>query len=338
MKLKSADITVVFQGAVAAHASESGPTLLECVRHTRRALPNARYVLSTWEGSELPRGLPVDEVVYSKDPGALPSIKFRVQQPNNINRQITSTSAGLATVRTTYAVKLRSDTFLRHAGFLDYYLKYARYVHADAMVFNKFFTVDPYVFEQMAFHLSDWFQFGPTEAMRQYWDARPMSVEDATHYQGTPHARHSTFLDREFRCRLAVEQHVSTQYASRLGYTVPRFHNDLSPPVLQSFRRFMLERAIVLDPWLIGLEVPKYDWTAHSLFQSMNCIGHVDWYWAMSAKHGSAFTDKGILAQGKMRAAKKRRLGLLARVSAPFGALLYTRPAKVLVNRVLKYL
>jgi hypothetical protein len=336
--MPGSDITVVFQGAIAAHGVESAPTTLECVQRTRRALPDARYVLSTWAGTQLPRGLPVDEVVYCKDPGSLPSIKLKSEQANNINRQIVTAAAGLAAVRTTHAVKMRTDSFLRHAGFVDHYGRYARYLEQDAMVFNKLFTVDPDVFERLPFHLSDWFQFGPAQALRAYWNAAPMSLEEATHYERGQHAPHSTFLDREFRCLLAVEQHVCTQYAARLGYAVPRFHNDLSPRVLASFRRFIMERAIILDPGQIGLEVPKHDWATRSRFQSMNCIGHADWYCAMAQRHPSAFNDAALLAEGKKRSRKKARLGMLARVASPFGKWLYNRPAKMLVNRLLRFL
>jgi hypothetical protein len=165
-----------------------------------------------------------------------------------------------------------------------------------------------------------------------------MSPEEATHYERNAHARHSTFLDREFRCLLAVEQHVCAQYAGRLGYSVPRFHNDVSAPVVESFRRFMVERAIILDPWLIGLETPKYGWALQSRFQSLNCIGHVDWYYALSKRHPGWFADAGMLRQARKRAAKKRRLGVLARLAAPFGSWAYSRPAKLIVNRVLRFL
>jgi hypothetical protein len=174
--------------------------------------------------------------------------------------------------------------------------------------------------------------------MRAYWSARPMTLQEATYYERNAHARHSTFLDREFRCLLAVEQHICAQYAARLGYSVPRFHNDISPPVMDSFRRFIAERAIILDPWLIGLETPKYGWALQSRFQSLNCVGHVDWYYALSERHPGSFTDKGMLRQGKARAAKKRRLGVLARLSAPFGGWVYSRPAKLIINRVLRFL
>ena len=69
----------------------------------------------------------------------------------------------------------------------------------------------------------------------------------------------------------------------------------------------------------------------------MNCISHADCYHVMSERHAAACTDKALLAQGKARAAKKRKLRMLARLSAPFGRWLYTRPGKMIANRLLRY-
>jgi hypothetical protein len=207
----------------------------------------------------------------------------------------------------------------------------------DAVLFGKLFTVDPLVFEQLPFHMSDWFQFGPIEALRDYWSAEPMTLAEATHYEKAPHASHSTFLDRQFRCRLAVEQHLCAHYAARRGYPVPRFHNDASPAVLESFAAFLRERAIVVDPAQSGFRLPKHDWAVRSRFQSLNCIGHADWYYGMSRRH-RAFSDEGLVREGRARRRTKARLHALAKLSTPFGRLLYTRPAKILVNRILRYL
>jgi hypothetical protein len=337
VKIKSSDITVVFQGSVSAHAREDGPTIAKYVKRTRRALPNARYLLSTWNGSELPRDLEIDDVVYSEDPGALPSIKARGGEPNNVNRQIVTAAAGLGKVSTSHALKLRTDSYLRHAGFFDRYLKYAPCMAPDAVLFGKLFTVDPLVFEQLPFHMSDWFQFGPTEALRDYWSAPQMTLAEATHYETAPHGSHSTFLDRQFRCRLAVEQHVCAHYAARRGYPVPRFHNDVSPAVLESFAAFLQERVIVVDPAQSGFWLPKHEWAVQSRFQSFNCIGHADWYYGMSRRH-KAFSDVRFVREGRARRRTKSRLHALAKLSTPFGRLLYTRPAKILVNRILRYL
>ena len=117
--MRNADITIVFQGAFKPYVTQGKESFLRNVRKAKRVLPGAKIIVSTWKGAEIPSGLVVDDIVFSEDPGALPPLKLTDDKPNNANRQLLSTQAGLAAVTTPYAVKLRSDCYLEHAGFLD---------------------------------------------------------------------------------------------------------------------------------------------------------------------------------------------------------------------------
>jgi hypothetical protein len=334
MAVREADITIVFQGPVV-----GGPAGTAWhIRRTRQALPSARCILSTWSGSDC-RGIEVDEVVLSDDPGGLPGIKRRdgLQELNNVNRQLRSTERGLAAADTPYAIKIRTDCALEHAGILREFNRWSA-EGTDRILVSSLFTVDPEMFEQMAYHVSDWVQLGGTQSLRTYWSAPFMNERDATYYERVPYAGHSTFMDRRFRCRLAVEQYVACRYAERLGYPIPRFHNDVTPEILTGHRRFLVERTAVLDPWQIGLHFPKYQWAYRSAFQRLNCLLFEDWR--------QLVVEQGAIPRGVMPAEpgarSRRRRKCLARALSQWadaaGPLLIRPGSKRIVNGLLSLL
>lgn len=276
--MKTTDITLVFQGVFRPWVTREYENFARNIALTRRALPGTRIVLSSWEGVELPPGLEPDSVVESPDPGGLAPLKLDDTKANNVNRQLLTTQAGLAAVRTPYAAKLRTDCFLEHAGFLDWYLE-QRAVDGgrERLLASSFFTLDPALFERLPYHVSDWFHFGPTELLREWWAAPPMSMEDAQYHETHPHAPGSSIFERRFRARYAVEQHICMGFAAGRGYTCPRFLNDVSDAVLADYRRFLAHETMLLDPWQIGLRFDKYEWVGNSAFQRLNNLMHLDW-------------------------------------------------------------
>ena len=334
MPVKDADVTVVFQGPVV-----PGPEGTESqIRRTRQALPSARYVLSTWEESDC-RGVHVDQIVLSEDPGGLPGIKRRdgPNELNNVNRQLRSTARGLTVVNTPYALKMRSDCALEQAGILREFDRWCAAAPTGRFLASSIFTIDPMMFEQMAYHVSDWVQFGTTNVLQEYWSAPFMDAKDATHYEHVPYASHSTFMDRRFRCRLAVEQYVACRYAERLGYAVPRFHNDVRLEVLAGHRRFLAERTAIVDPWHIGLHFPKYAWAYRSAFQRLNCLLFEDWCQLCVEEgrfSGSQSRTRGV----ESRRQRKRLARVLSRWIDRAGPLLVRPGSKRLVNRFLAIL
>jgi hypothetical protein len=333
MPVTDAEVTVVFQGPVV-----PGPEgTAHQISRTRRVLPSARFVLSTWEGSDC-RDIDVDWIVLSEDPGGLPGIKRRdSRELNNVNRQLRSTSRGLALVDTPYAIKIRSDCGLEQAGILREFDRWCAVSRTDRILACSMFTVDPMMFEQMAYHVSDWVQFGATGALQAYWSGPFMDEKDATHYERVPYAAHSTYMDRRFRCRLAVEQYVACQYAERLGYEVPRFHNDVRPGILAGHRRFLAERTAIVDPWDIGLHFPKYAWAYRSAFQRLNCVLFEDWY-QLAVEEGCLSGAEDFASSVQSRRQRKRFARLLSRWVDRAGPLLVRPRCKRFVNRFLSVL
>ena len=334
MAVSEADVTIVFQGPVVAGPAGTASQILR----TRQALPSARYVLSTWTGSDC-RGIEVDQLVLSDDPGGLPGIKRRdgLKELNNVNRQLRSTERGLAAADSPYAIKIRTDCALEHAGILREFNRWStRYT--DRILVSSLFTVDPEMFEQMAYHVSDWVQFGATQSLRTYWSAPFMNERDATYYERVPYAVHSTFMDRRFRCRLAVEQYVACRYAERLGYPIPHFHNDVRPEVMAGHRRFLAERTAVLDPWQIGLHFPKYEWAYRSAFQRLNCLLFEDWHQLFVEQGGTASADRSAEPAARSRRRRKRVARALSQWADAAGPLLLRPGCKRIVNQLLSLL
>jgi len=322
--MKTSDITLVVQGVFKPWITRDRDNFARNIARTRKALPGARIVLSTWQGAELPPGLRVDAVVESPDPGGLAPLKLDDRKPNNVNRQLVTTCAGLAKVETPYAAKLRTDCFLEHAGFIDYYLEQrALDGGRERLLASSFFTLDPALFERLPYHLSDWFHFGPTALLRDVWSAAPMSMDDAQYHETHPHARDSSVFERKFRSRFAVEQTICMAFAARLGYACPRFLNDLSDAVLADYRRFLAHEVMLLDPWQIGLRFDKYGWVGTSPFQRMNNLMYLDWL-ALANPQLSGQSDPVLLGRLMRQRRRQKALARLAfRCSSPLHAMLF---------------
>lgn len=331
------DITVVFQGAFSAHLGEDRIDFNDNIKSLRKILPGVKIILSTWEGTYVPEKFKFDEIVYSKDPGGLNGIKRKeVDKANNINRQIISTYNGLRAVNTTYALKLRTDCSLEHAGFIDYFKKFNK--GEERFVACCFFTIDPEVYEHMPFHISDWFQFGKTETLLKYWDVSLMEKEEAAWYLNNEYDKSSSYFDKEFLSKFAVEQYLAINYAKRFGYITPSYHNDDAELVLDSHRRFLAKQVIVLDPWQIGLSFPKYRWAYSSKFSSMNCIMFLDWYKNYVECENIKSPDLGLLSVANERIKKKNKLKRLINLIEPIAD--YWYPSKLrrwLIRIVMKF-
>lgn len=304
------DVTVVFQGAFKAHAPRDGKPFAQILKRTRQALPGAQIVVSTWAGTEVPGLFGIDHVVHSVDPGALAPLKLTDDKANNINRQIVSTRAGLAAVQTRYVVKMRTDCLLDHAGFIDFFVAQARRDgHERRIVAGAFFTLDATVLERIPYHVSDWFQFGLTEVLRDYWRIPLMTPAQGRHYESRVHAPHSNVFERRFRAEFAVEQYLALPYARQRGYLCPQYLNDIRPEVRADYQRFLAQEVLVLDPWHIGLVFPKYTWVNDSLVQRINNFMHLDWL-ALSPGHPGFDDAKPEFLRALLT--RRRRLKALA--------------------------
>lgn len=336
--ISGSQISVVMQGALPVPASPAWRALQENLSRLRRLLPGAPILLGTWHGQPIQRGLDVDHVARADDPGPLPGFKYqRAPLVNNVNRQIVGAAAVLAHVATPYTLKLRLDCGIHHVAWLEHYARFGRGADgSERLAVPSFFTLDPRMFEQLPFHVSDWCVFGPSGRVRRLWSAPLMTLEAATHYDRHPVATHSTWFDRRYRSRLAAEQHLACHYATRLGYATPVYHNDISGLVLASHDRFMARELLVLDLGQFGLANAKYPAVARSSLQHLNGFMFLDWYGLQCAAERRFLPDPALRMAVERRKALKGRMRALGRLADPAMALLRQPWIKAGVGRVLR--
>src|SRR5205085_7688012 len=107
------------------------------------------------------------------DPGPLPpTVNSATAGSNNVNRQLVSTQAGLAALRTPYALKLRSDARLGARAIVDLWDDVrAQDPRPSRLAAAACYTRHPHGPNGYLFHVSDWVAFGETATLRAYWSA-----------------------------------------------------------------------------------------------------------------------------------------------------------------------
>lgn len=271
--IASSEITVIMQGDIR-------PETADAIKSVRQHLPDARLILSTFHENSLPfwSGR-VDHLVVSDDPGALPPYTTsRSATKNNLNRQIASTRAGLACVRTPYALKMRTDCVLTGDAFVRLFeVVRAADPTRSRLVASTYFTRHPAGISGYLFHVSDWFMFGESARLIDFWNVAPMSLEDATWFDSRPHQFNSTPAARRFRARFTPEQHISIQFAKRHGYAVPSHLNERHPMMVADATLFLANEFIIDSPDQLGFALPKYAHLPQSLYQEYDCVSYADW-------------------------------------------------------------
>ena len=160
---------------------------VRAVESVRRVLPGAQIILSTWQGSDT-SDLDIDKLVTSADPG--PYVLKNPGYPdyvNNVNRQITSTLAGLRAATRSFAIKLRSDCELLHDGLLNHWEEFPHRsanlkVFSSRIVCGELFTRDPRIISYL-FHPADIFQFGRREDLMLFWDVPLAPAGETLHWR-----------------------------------------------------------------------------------------------------------------------------------------------------------
>ena len=281
------EIDVVIQGPVSrkkVSGSEMGETEA-VIASVRRWLPGAAIILSTWQGAEL-SGIEVDQVVLSDDPGSF-AFADDEKHRNNINRQIVSTSAGLRAARRPYALKLRSDTRLDHAGFLDWFERFpAR--NAECKILEKRVlawsvgTMHPGKFPSEAnpmrvlFHPSDFVFFGLRQDVMNIWDV-PLMVESDMRFftEGSPR-----WAVQGMKHRHHPECHLWISFLIKNGWTkVSESWADFNPELLRSSELSLVNNLLLLDQHQFGFHCFKYPFPEGSIWgrQFLRNFTNRDW-------------------------------------------------------------
>lgn len=168
-------ISVVIQGPYHKDVTD------RVIASVRNCLPGAVIIFSTCD-ADLPGKIPgLDHLIVSPDPGAF---LFGQDGVNNINRQIVNVRAGLALVRTPFAMKLRSDFAVSGRDFLNFFdlcpgseKKYQVFSHK--LLSCCYFSRNPREGVPFPFHPSDLTFFGKTDDLMKLFDIPLMTKEQA---------------------------------------------------------------------------------------------------------------------------------------------------------------
>lgn len=280
--IRACDITVVVQG-------DLRPITKDALKSVRTALPGARLVLSTFQTEKIGEFADcVDDLVLSPDPGAQPPFVMASDAaPNNTNRQLLTTQAGLARVKTPFAVKMRTDCVLCGTGFV----KLLEQIVAadgvrDRLVVSSFYTRHPRGLACYLFHVSDWFAFGATARVKLFFGAPLMPLEEATWFERHAHLETGTYAARRFRARFTPEQYITNHFAHALGYKTPHYLNDVSKTLVQEYEFFLANEVIVAAPRQLGFAISKYQEIDDSFYQRLDCLSLSDWRAIYLRVHG----------------------------------------------------
>ena len=260
------DITVVVQGPIVgtSHTPYGEPSTRHCLESVRQQLPGAEIVLSTWNGADV-RDLSYDRLVTSADPGAMlcgANAFVPAGVPYNANRQIVSTTAGLRTAVTPYAMKLRSDLLLSSNGFLRYFGAFlGRHPEwravGERVVASTCFSRNPHRRLRYAFHPSDWFHFGRRDDVLAIWDV-PLAPEPSIPRWHVTHARRPDDLESWALYRYTVEQYLWVSFLRKFGEVAFTDKLDATPENIALSELTIANNLVLADPDDLGIVFTKY--------------------------------------------------------------------------------
>lgn len=249
----------------------------------RRYFSGAKVIVSTWEGEQANEFHGPDEFVYSQDPGSGP--RYLTGEQNNVNRQIVSTSAGLARVQTRYAVKLRSDLLFVH-GKLRKLRELAEATHKARWSFmtGRILVLDRQTYSPLkwpaaglALHVSDQFQFGLSQDLKRFWDIPKMSDSDEAYFRPLAdlHPNRAIHIPR-----WRAEQYFWMQNLSRafeVNLSTSKW-DDLAAHLPTSSEMFFCDNLVPLKSSTLGLRSQKYRWNfTNDLISSTYAFTYDDW-------------------------------------------------------------
>lgn len=270
-------LSIVVQGPVDHSISSiSGRPVTQSLCQTiRRILPCAELIVSTWDGEDID-GLSYDVLLQNRDPGSQGVRPGFI--PNNVNRQIISTSSGLKAAQREFALKIRTDMELVDAEFLDTLPRLDRLPGAEAVFSHRVLSSNlssrnPEQVQKrlpghwLLFHPSDHLHAGYRDDLLALWDTDLQSTEDATYFLGR--FRPNKYRDNELS-RLTPEQHIFTTALRRKNKNVElRDYGTYSKALLVLSKRMTSMHFKHIPDRLLPIRFHKYHTAHHFSFDWM---------------------------------------------------------------------
>ncbi len=176
IEIKSSEITFLIQGPI-------NPVVNLSIQQIKIFSPDSKIIIST---TDITPGkiTGFDEFVSCEDPGFFYYSKRKNASPNNINRQIKTTLAGLKKVKTKYCFKLRSDFLIKGDGWLKFYSRFDKQDDDYQFLKQKVITCcyisrKPAGFMPYPYHISDLLFFGLTADLHTIFDIPYMYETEA---------------------------------------------------------------------------------------------------------------------------------------------------------------
>ncbi len=271
------DLAVVVQGAVRQEFIQI------CLGSIRKYLPGAQIIVSTWEGSDT-ADIDCDKLVCSKDPGCFPYDVLQDSLPNNIDRQIVSTQAGLQCVDRKYCIKMRTDFYLTSNHFLDFYEKYGSFYEkyhflSKRVIVCSLYSRNPryrHACFAMPYCISDFFYFGLTKDVLEIFHHLELTADRDKQYFHIYSGKRKELHYSYALCRFMPEQAI---WMGFLKQHMPRLYcehrDDVNAKNIFYTEQSIANNTVILSPVQIGLASCKKDMFAKGSRE--NCYSHVQW-------------------------------------------------------------
>lgn len=222
-------------------------------KNIRKFFPDAEIVLATYKTTDI-TGLDYDKVALVEDPGYFPYNDQPKAKPNNVNRQIATTLAGLKAATRKFAFKLRSDFIINGNGFLDFFDKFPKSDPKYKVFENKilspvFFARNPRKGQKpLPFHPSDIAFFGLRSDLLNLFDIPLMQQSETAYYK----------YKKEKNNRYVPEQHLWINCLRKNGKDIKCDHQrDCNTSIAEETERYSVSNFIYLDYNQFNLMPPK---------------------------------------------------------------------------------
>lgn len=285
-------ISVVIHGPVNSTASRHMPEGItkKAINSVRECLPGAKIIISTWEG-QFTNDLDYDHLVFNSDPG--PNViaydTDGMNHKHNDNRQIVAIREGLKQVKTRYAIKLRSDNYLLHSGFVGLQQAYPlrcdewKLLEERVVVAHRFTKIqsDGYPIVR---HLCDFFAYGLTTDLLKMWDI-PLLADFKPDESIKNRPQYLEYPNR----KLSPEQHFCSRWIQKLAPNAyyPKHHFDCNQQLMKEWECIMANNLVIIEASNLGLgTTPRLK--THRI--KANEISHAEWLMHYSEYCAPIFT------------------------------------------------
>ena len=266
MSISSEEFSVVIQGPI--HGKPLDPEGLQVTQRAidsvRNNLPNSEIIISTWNDNLTDHLVRYDLLVKSEDPGAITYNDGNYKDKfHNLNRQIVSTKNALEKASRKYAIKMRTDSHLINTNFISYIGKYSSR-HEKYNLFQERVLI-PTVYTRnprripILFHVSDLFQVGLLNDLKQLWDIPLAPEPETTRYlEGKLRPLIDPYPEDNYLMRYASEQYIWIAFCKKKDIYFPlSYYGEINLFKLTDSEISVINNFVFVDPIELGIYINK---------------------------------------------------------------------------------